>query len=376
MRKQELAALTGIRFYAAFFVFLSHVMMIPGMERLGGQRLVFNAGVVAVSFFFVLSGFILTYNYAQIFREGVSAAAYRRFIRDRLSKIYPVHVLTLLMVLPLAAFSPNLPLDWRAVPFHLTLTQCFLPFSTPTFHEYLNVPSWSISCEWFFYLLAPITIFLVLDKKRRLVPVLAVGAYCLLGWFLWNGLSGFNRLYFVSWFAPSRFPEFLVGVFLGSFYLSPSTWKREELAGFAQAAGVVLIVAGAMARANAPWPLWGGLLYVPGSALLVLGLAYGRGFFVSHLSRPWLNRLGMASFSLYMVHAPILRVVKGICLRLGWEVQSWTAFGLVIALMFVVVQGVALVMHSRYELPLQRRLRSMAPFVSAHQLRRSLSTHE
>lgn len=332
MRKQELAALTGIRFYAAFFVFLSHVMMIPGMERLGGQRLVFNAGVVAVSFFFVLSGFILTYNYAQIFREGVSAAAYRRFIRDRLSKIYPVHVLTLLMVLPLAAFSPNLPLDWRAVPFHLTLTQCFLPFSTPTF--------------------------------------------CLLGWFLWNDVSDFNRLYFVSWFAPSRFPEFLVGVFLGSFYLSPSTWKREELAGFAQAAGVVLIVAGAMARANAPWPLWGGLLYVPGSALLVLGLAYGRGFFVSHLSRPWLNRLGMASFSLYMVHAPILRVVKGICLRLGWEVQSWTAFGLVIALMFVMVQGVALVMHSRYELPLQRRLRSMAPFVSAHQLRRSLSTHE
>jgi peptidoglycan/LPS O-acetylase OafA/YrhL len=280
-------------------------------------------------------------------------------------------------VLPLAAFSPNLPLDWRAVPFHLTLTQCFLPFSTPpTFHEYLNVPSWSISCEWFFYLLAPVTIFLVLDEKRRLVPVLVAGAYCLLGWFLWNGLSDFNRLYFVSWFAPSRFPEFLVGVFLGSFYLSPSTWKREELAGFAQAAGVVLIVAGAMARAHAPWPLWGGLLYVPGSALLVLGLAYGRGFFVAHLSRPWLNRLGMASFSLYMVHAPILRVVKGICLRLGWEVHSWTAFSLVIALMFVVVQGVGLVMHSRYELPLQGRLRSMAPLVSVHQLRRALSSHE
>ena len=376
MRKQELAALTGIRFYAAFVVFLSHVIIIPGMERLGGQRLVFNAGIVGVSFFFVLSGFILTYNYAEIFREGVSAAAYGRFIRDRLSKIYPVHVLTLLMVLPLAAFSPNLPLDWRAVPFHLTLTQCFFPFSTPSFYEYLNVPSWSISCEWFFYVLAPMTIFLVLDKKRRLVPGLVAGAYCLLGWFLWNGVSDFSRLYFVSWFAPSRFPEFLVGVFLGSFYLSPSTWKREQLAGFAQAAGVVLIVAGAMARAHAPWPLWGGLLYVPGSALLVLGLAYGRGFFVAHLSRPWLNRLGMASFSLYMVHAPILRVVKGICLRVGWEVHSWTAFGLVIALMFVVVQGVALVMHSRYELPLQRRLRSMAPFVSAHQLRRTLSTHE
>jgi peptidoglycan/LPS O-acetylase OafA/YrhL len=376
MRKQELSALTGIRFYAAFFVFLSHVVIIPGMEALSGPRLVFNAGVVGVSFFFVLSGFILTYNYAQVFRDGVSATAYKRFIRDRLSKIYPVHVLTLLLVLPVAAFSPNLPMDWRALPFHLTLLQCFLPFSTPPFHDYLNVPSWSISCEWFFYLLAPMTIFLVMDKKRRLVPVLMAGAYCLLGWFLWTGDSDFSRLYFVSWFAPSRFPEFLVGVFLGSFYLRTPSWKREELAGFAQAAGIVLIVAGAMARAHAPWPLWGGLLYVPGSALLVLGLAYGRGFFVAHLSRPWLNRLGMASFSLYMVHAPILRIARAICLRLGWEVHSWIAFALVTAFMFVMVQGVALVMLSRYELPLQRRLRSLVPFTPVHQLPRALSAHE
>jgi len=43
-----------------------------------------------VSFFFLLSGFILTYNYADVFRGGISAAGYTRFVWDRLTKIYPV----------------------------------------------------------------------------------------------------------------------------------------------------------------------------------------------------------------------------------------------------------------------------------------------
>jgi peptidoglycan/LPS O-acetylase OafA/YrhL len=49
----------------------------------------------------------------------------------------------------------------------------------------LNVPSWSISCEWFFYLLAPVAMFLVLGKSRHWVPVVvAIGYACGLGFFL------------------------------------------------------------------------------------------------------------------------------------------------------------------------------------------------
>ena len=89
MRKTELRALTGVRFYAALFVFFSHMPIVAGMDALSGQRVVFNAGVVGVSFFFVLSGFILTYNYAHVFEEesrrlptGVfSGTGSQRFIR-------------------------------------------------------------------------------------------------------------------------------------------------------------------------------------------------------------------------------------------------------------------------------------------------------
>ncbi len=360
MRKGELSSLTGIRFYAALLVYVYHVVLtIPGVNALSVSSLFSNAADVGVSFFFILSGFILTYNYADVFRDGISAASYTRFVWDRLTKIYPVHVLTLLLVLPIAIFSPHLPLDWRAVPFHLLLLQCFWPSSTPAFSGYLNVPSWSISCEWFFYLLAPVVMFFALGNRRRWVPVgMAMGYACGLGLLLWHGQSDEARFYFVSWFAPSRFVDFLAGVLLARVFLTSSGQKLAGVSGLAQATGIGLLIAGAMSRPYVPWPLWGGLLYVPGSILLVLGLAHDRGFFVAHLSRPWLNLLGRATFSLYLIHTPLLRAVRGLCLYLGWEVRSWPVFGAVVIAMFMVVQTAALLVYSGYEIPLQQRLRS------------------
>jgi len=360
VRKGELSGLTGVRFYAALFVYWYHVILIiPGMYALAGRSLFLDAAEGGVSFFFVLSGFILTYNYADVFRDGISAASYKRFVWDRLTKIYPVHFLALLLALPIATLSPQLRLDWRAVPLHLLLLQCFWPSSTPAFSSYLNVPSWSISCEWFFYLLGPVVMFLASGNRRRWVLVAVVMAYaCGLGLFLWHGQSDEARFYFVSRFAPSRFVEFLLGVFLARVFLTSSGQKLAGVSGLAQATGIGLLIAGAMSRPYVPWPLWGGLLYVPGSILLVLGLAHDRGFFVAHLSRPWLNLLGRATFSLYLIHTPLLRAVRGLCLYLGWEVRSWPVFGAVVIAMFMVVQTAALLVYSGYEIPLQQRLRS------------------
>jgi len=362
MRRVELSALTGIRFYAALVVFLYHVpQLIPGMNGLSEGWLVFNSGDVGVAFFFVLSGFVLTYNYADVFGEGLSAASYKRFIWDRLTKIYPVHVLTLLIVVPIAIYSPQLPLDWRALPFHLALLQCFWPSPAPAFSDYLNRPSWSISCEWFFYLLAPMAMFFALGNRRRWVPVVVtVGFASGLGLFLWHGQSETGRLYFVSRFAPSRFVEFLAGVFLARVFLRSSGQRLAALSSPAQAAGIVLIISGAMYEPYAAWPLLGGgLLYTPGSVLLILGLAYGHGVFAAHLSRPVLKRLGTASFSLYLIHQPLIRFVRGVCLFFGWAVHSWPVFGAVLVLMFVVAQTAAFLICYWYEIPLQKRLRSV-----------------
>jgi peptidoglycan/LPS O-acetylase OafA/YrhL len=379
MRKTELSALTGIRFYAALAVFLSHAPLIPGMQTFSGDYLFFDLGVVGVSFFFVLSGFILTYNYGDLFRSGVSGADYKRFVWDRFTKIYPVHFATMLFMIPLQVLSPNLPLDWRAVPFHLFLLQCFWPLPEPNFYHYLNVPSWSISCEWFFYLLAPMAMFFALGGRRRWVPVIAAAAYALgLGLFLWNDHSDYVRLYFVSWFAPSRFVEFLAGVFLARVFLTESVRKPAAVAGIAQTAGIVLLIAGAVYRQHAPWPFWGGLLYVPGSALIIFGLALsrGRGFLAAHLGRPWIRQLGIASFSFYMIHVPLLRTVRGLCYHFGWEVHSWTAFWAVTVGMFALIQTGAFIVCYGYEMAIQKYLRRLVRQRSSLSQERPLSPTE
>jgi peptidoglycan/LPS O-acetylase OafA/YrhL len=373
VRKSELPALTGIRFYAALFVYLSHLPdVIPGMGDLAAPYLVFNAGVVSVSLFFLLSGFVLTYNYAEWFTTGVAKSLYIRFVWDRLAKIYPVHFFTMLLVSPIAILSPHHPFDWRAVPFHVLLLQCWWPLPMPEFREYLNVPSWSISCEWFFYLLAPGALFFALGSVRRLTILVGAAltyAGCL-GLAVTNGQPASSQLYYVSWFAPSRFVEFLVGVILARLFLFGTTAKIKALTGRLQAAGIALIVTGAVARAHAPWPFWGGLLYVPGSALLVISLAHGGGLFAAHLSRPAMSKLGAASFSFYMVHAPILRIIKNICLFIGWRVQSWPSFWLMTFGLLIVTQVAALLLHQKYEKPLQRLLRGLleAPAVGWRRL--------
>ena len=360
MHKPELLGLTGIRFYAALLVYLSHVVIIPGMETLSQSILIFNAGVVGVSFFFVLSGFILTYNYAAVFSDGVSASSYKQFVLDRLARIYPVHLLALLMVAPIAILSPNFPLDWRAVPFHLLLLQSWWPSSTPPFYKYLNVPSWSISCEWFFYILAPMAIYCAFGNLRRWGMVgITVGYMSSLAWILLGSSEDSVRLHFVSWFAPTRFLEFVVGVFLARLFLGQRANRIAKWASWVQVAGIFLVIVGALYRQSAVWPLWGGLLYVPGSALLILGLAYGRGPFVAHLSRPWLKRLGMASFAFYMIHGPLLRTTKNVFFYLGWEVKSWPLFWGVAITLLILIQIAALPVYCRFETPIQRRLRTL-----------------
>src|SRR2546429_3474345 len=156
MRKRELPSLTGIRFYAALFIYLAHIRAIPGMKAFIGAPWLIDAGHIGVSFFFVLSGFILTYNYADLFRDGVSARDYGRFVWDRLTKIYPVHFLATVVVLPISILSPRLQIDWRGGALHPGLLQCLWPSPGPPFYLSPNVPSGGITWEWVVYVLLPV----------------------------------------------------------------------------------------------------------------------------------------------------------------------------------------------------------------------------
>jgi len=360
MRNTALPALTGVRFYAALLVFLTHVPHLAGMEWLWDKHdVIFHLGDLGVALFFVLSGFILTYNYSSTFSDDLSASSYGRFIWNRFTKIYPVHLLTLLIALPIQILSPNHPLNWWALPVHVSLTQSFMPFDEPKYYLYLNAPSWSICCEWFFYMLAPFAISLTATRRRRLVGIVAALAYAAVVLAILSRISSDeNRLYFYGFFAPTRFIDFLCGIFLATLFSKFADHGPGHCTTF-EVLGIALLAVGAVYKPAAPSFCTGGILYLPGAALLIYGLAVGRGLLARHLGSPLLLTLGGASFALYMIHMPIIRIGKAVLLLLHREIASWPVIVAAIFVMFVAAQAAALFIFKYYETPMQTFLRAI-----------------
>src|SRR5437588_2823026 len=93
----KLHALTGIRFFAAMHVVIFHARHVFVFMPLWFRHII-NTGDVAVSFFFILSGFVLSYTYLQ--PGGEFRGTRREFWAARLARIYPVYLLAFLMFFP------------------------------------------------------------------------------------------------------------------------------------------------------------------------------------------------------------------------------------------------------------------------------------
>jgi len=140
--RTKLDALTGLRFIAASLIVAEHARML----QIPVPNYAWDFGV---SFFFVLSGFILTYVYPAL----ESRKSIFRFYVARIARIWPAHLVALALVVVLFKF----PLDRTLLAANILLLQGWVP-SLPWYFSY-NAVSWTISAEWFFYIVFPVLIF-------------------------------------------------------------------------------------------------------------------------------------------------------------------------------------------------------------------------
>jgi len=162
--------LTALRFFAAFWVVMFHYW--PKLD-VGFTPAIADKGYLGVEAFFVLSGFILCHVYLRGFGEG--RFRYGDFLWNRLARVYPLHLATLVGVGTMAVVGamaglrvdPNI-LSWPSLPANLLLVHAwgFAPVAG------WNHASWSISAEWFAYLSFPVFAFVAWKLRER--PVVAV----------------------------------------------------------------------------------------------------------------------------------------------------------------------------------------------------------
>lgn len=287
--------LTALRFFAAFWVVMFHYW--PNLD-VGFTPAVATKGYLGVEAFFVLSGFILCHVYLSGFGEG--RFRYGDFLWNRLARVYPLHLATLVGVGLMAgaatvagmAIDANI-LAWKALPANLLLVHAwgFAPVSG------WNHASWSISAEWFAYLTFPAFAFAAWKLRTR--PVAAVlGALAIIAvlYPAFQALAGFSLTEAtIQWGALRIVPCFAFGCALHALWRSDRFPTR--LSGYG-AAFLGMVTLGAV-QFGAPDPvivmLLGGLIFMLAS-LAKAGFEFaGQRVFVY---------LGEISYSTYMICIP------------------------------------------------------------------------
>lgn len=319
-KRPELPALTGLRFFAAFYVviyhYLAHVDSYPSF--LVG---VVTCGFAGVSLFFVLSGVVLTYNYRDNFRSELSYCTH--FLQSRAARILPMYYVAfflglLLMVVGFLRFgqtSSTQQILRDGLP-SLLLVRTFIPWNLLEW----NPPLWSVGDEVFFYLCFP---FLMLAGRwlRRarlnlslvfLVAFLAdVGTVLLI--YQWASVDPSRSVVAdrLTQFAPPlRLIEFLAGCVVGWAYLDGKGimgWlNRSERARnylILGSVGAFLCQASQFLPATFDhWHLTAYLLFLPLAVGLIAALMSGPTHLGRLLDWPPVHRLGEASYSLYVLH--------------------------------------------------------------------------
>lgn len=292
----DIRSLTSLRFFAAMCVAVFHYVSIFDFFKIGSGF--FGKSYLGVDFFFILSGFILTHTYMTAIKD--KRFAWSDFYIRRLARIYPVHLATLLFAVGIY-WNLDHTIFLQPAVMECFLSSLFLLHAWGTVPELcFNMPSWSISAEWFAYLLFPfITPFLLRFRPEILLPA---------------ALLSFGALY---WVYPQFFPviltqathQFSILRILPEFILGMAVclfgykYGLRVPVGFVIAAAVILIVA--LAEINAP-----DALIVPVFALLIYAVAEKeRQGDHSLLANKILVHLGKISYSLYMTHTLVIWAV-------------------------------------------------------------------
>ena len=377
--RPALPALTGLRFIAAMLVVAYHFGPSSASGCPWWLRNIMGAGFCGVNLFFVLSGFVLTYVYAPLKWER---ATLEKFWSARVARIYPVYLFSLLVAAApyfAGVFARNPPTKAAAksvvmLGSWLTLTQSWL--GTWLLGAW-NAPAWSLSVEWFFYLVFPLFARQLLRPQPQTSVVVRLGLLWLAALAVpllylaigpdhvgWHDRSG-NWLDIIKYNPILQLPSFLCGITLGHAYLARPDRNRRGAAPirFLLVAGVVLLGVTLVGSSLIPYVLLHNGFMIPFFGMIIFGAAAHAGRISATLSVAPMIALGEASYAIYILHWPLHdllgRVVTPTALAtpLGFVAYSLAT----IAVALAVYRYIEVPMRKRTRQILFRRARSTQP---------------
>lgn len=346
----QLPALTGLRGIAAWLVVFYHLRLSLTDLLPPPVIAVLAKGYLAVDLFFMLSGFVLWYNYAPRLRTS-GLAAMPDFLWRRVARIWPLHAALLAAFIAFVALlavtgrnPPGYPL--AELPLHFLLLQNWGFTAALAW----NHPAWSISTELAAYILfAPLVCAVRWEKLSSTLLVGLLTGLFAASWALFDLAGATNLGADISRLGlPRCLIEFCAGNLLCILW---QRWREVDWsAGAALAVGTTALLAGTMLALPET-------AFVPAAfASGLLALALGRGVVVRALGRGAVHYLGEISYATYLSHFLLFLVFK--LLFVGDSLQ----LGVVgLAGMTMLLLGASVALYHGIEKPAQRWLNARRP---------------
>lgn len=357
LKKERLPALSGLRCLAALNIVFFHF---SNPKWFGPFAPIVANGYTSVSFFLMMSGFILAYNYEERARAGKLKA--KNFWIARFSRLYPVYVLALVVSLGMLVD------EWHArthaqFALGMILTPLMLQGWSPSLSTFWNTPAWTMCTEAFFYLIFPVVI--LWRRPTRLSRLLLwMGGLWAAGmvlpslymYFHPDGVMHVNRYTDGFWIRalkftpPPHIPSFMFGIALAD--LDGRIRRDARLRLWLGLAGCAAIYAVLYYGDYMPFPMMHDGLLMPLFGLAILGLA-GHNFLARIFGFFPLAVAGQASYCLYILHFNLWILIH------RWHL--WNDLGLARFdpwISYATLVLVAVLVMTFFEKPVQRYIRT------------------
>lgn len=357
-RLARLDSLTGLRFFAAGIVFFHHGFELTTGTLREAMQAVFGHGRAGVSFFFVLSGFVLAWS----MKPGDTAVS---FWRRRAAKLWPAYAVATVAAYGVSRFFDGRYFSLKRLAANLAMVQAWIPAKDWYFS--VNAVNWSLSVEAFFYLTFPLYAATLLRLRGRQAAALAAVLFG--GVLAVAAVFGRDIILGNGWTLPDTMGVWIV-------YVSPVVRIMEFLLGILM---VTMIRRGVMPRVPvgvawgslaAGWVLAGqvpagfSVVAVTVVPFCLLILAYAQTDIAAPRTTVWSSRtmvtLGNISFCFYLVHQLVMRLFTSE-VGLHWLGMSTGVRSLkVLGLIFTVSLFCAWSLHTFVEKPCERLLKGRA----------------
>jgi peptidoglycan/LPS O-acetylase OafA/YrhL len=340
-------SLTGLRFVLALWIAVFHFGDMYDLSGFGSWPIM-KAGVARVDVFFVLSGFVLTHVY---WMRTNAKFDFPTFLKARFARLFPMHLLALCLLLALVIAAHLIGAHEEAQKYTLQgfLANIFLlqAWGIKGAGNW-NFPAWTISAEFFGYLLFPL--FLMLATYFRRAPLVFL-ASCVAFVFVLD-------LAFRQFLGRSLTQSTAdLGAIRGAAVILVGVAGRVafENIRLRAPAGLAVALIGVAIACTAAFFAWSTALVALGGVLLVIGLASrDLNGCASFLNTPIMIELGKWSYGIFILHVPLFMALRHTSAVLGYDFKVDVVTALVCVSILIIVSAAA---HYVVEEPARKWLR-------------------